>query len=390
MGNVFCGGETTETQLQCYIRQLGVEGKSLPKDIRDLEGWSGLGLGDTTAVVENEKLAEFMLGVLKRPEEVSVSVGALGDAELNKMVDCLKGMAVLENHEGTKLLRLYTKKEYDDMHKPQEKKEEEKKEEEKKDEQEKKEEEKKEEEEEQPNAEEKDKEEEKKEDGTEEKKEEEKPEEPKYKHVTKTEIKKHRKDVSITVETVEPKPMDADDYNKSLSVLAAIQKVEDLKKEAASAKNELESYIYWVKFEGILDNNAMQEFITEEDKTAIETVVEEVTEWVEYGEGSSDSTKKSEYVDAKKKIQEKVSVVTDKKAAKDAEERKALEAELKAKLEEEKKAKEEAAKDEAKPDEEAEEDEGSDEKEAEEPPAADSEKEEDENAEEVQEEGDEL
>eukprot|EP01059_Diplonema_ambulator_P018081 TRINITY_DN3024_c1_g1_i1.p1 TRINITY_DN3024_c1_g1~~TRINITY_DN3024_c1_g1_i1.p1 ORF type:complete len:841 (+),score=324.51 TRINITY_DN3024_c1_g1_i1:98-2620(+) len=271
-----------------------------------------------------------------------------------------------------------------------EKKEEEKKEEEKKDEQEKKEEEKKEEEEEQPNAEEKDKEEEKKEDGTEEKKEEEKPEEPKYKHVTKTEIKKHRKDVSITVETVEPKPMDADDYNKSLSVLAAIQKVEDLKKEAASAKNELESYIYWVKFEGILDNNAMQEFITEEDKTAIETVVEEVTEWVEYGEGSSDSTKKSEYVDAKKKIQEKVSVVTDKKAAKDAEERKALEAELKAKLEEEKKAKEEAAKDEAKPDEEAEEDEGSDEKEAEEPPAADSEKEEDENAEEVQEEGDEL
>eukprot|EP01064_Diplonema_japonicum_P033830 TRINITY_DN6781_c0_g2_i1.p1 TRINITY_DN6781_c0_g2~~TRINITY_DN6781_c0_g2_i1.p1 ORF type:complete len:844 (+),score=297.18 TRINITY_DN6781_c0_g2_i1:39-2570(+) len=181
-----------------------------------------------------------------------------------------------------------------------------------------------------------------KKEGEEEKKEgeeEKKPEEPKYKFVNKTEIKKHRQQADVEVSTVVPHPMGEEDYNKSTTVLEALQKIEDLKKEAAAAKNDLETYIYWVKFEGVLDFEEMQEFITEDNRKAIEAALEEVGDWVEFGEGSNDGTPLSEFVAAKEKLQKEVNVVIDKKKEKEDAERKAIEEEMKAKQKEEKERK---------------------------------------------------
>ena len=95
----------------------------------------------------------------------------------------------------------------------------------------------------------------------------------------------------------------------------------------------------------------MQEFITEADREAISAVVEEVSEWIEYGEGSDDSTKKESFLEMKEKLESAVAVVTDKKTAKENEAKQkesdakaAAEAEAK-KAEDEDKA-EEASKDE--------------------------------------------
>ena len=98
----------------------------------------------------------------------------------------------------------------------------------------------------------------------------------------------------------------------------------------------------------MLDNEDMQEFITEDNREAIVKALEEVSEWAEYGEGSEDSCTKDMYVEKKKVLEEVIGQVTDKKKAKEDEERKAKEAEhlakRKAEEAEKKKAKEEKKK----------------------------------------------
>eukprot|EP01061_Rhynchopus_euleeides_P039178 TRINITY_DN6722_c1_g4_i1.p1 TRINITY_DN6722_c1_g4~~TRINITY_DN6722_c1_g4_i1.p1 ORF type:complete len:794 (+),score=437.93 TRINITY_DN6722_c1_g4_i1:263-2644(+) len=154
-----------------------------------------------------------------------------------------------------------------------------------------------------------------------EEKDEKAPEEPKYKFVNKTEVKKHRKHLQYTVETVAPHPMGESDYNHSVEVLGKLQAIEDVKRAAAAAKNELEAYLYWAKFEGILDNDDMAPFITEEEREEITKVLEDATEWAEYGEGSVEGTKKETFQEKKADLVKVISKVTDKKKAKEDEER---------------------------------------------------------------------
>merc|ERR1712203_34479 len=113
-----------------------------------------------------------------------------------------------------------------------------------------------------------------------------KKEEPKYELVNKTEIRKNKKLLAYATEYVMPLPMVGPNYEASKKVLRALQAIEDKKKEASAAKNDLEAYIYWVKYEGIQDNDAMKEFRTEEDDTALRAVLTQVDEWMEEGEGS--------------------------------------------------------------------------------------------------------
>lgn len=187
---------------------------------------------------------------------------------------------------------------------------------------------------------------EKKEDGA---KEEKKPEKkkPEYKTVNKTEVRKHRKMIVPRTEYVSPMPMTDADYKASGEVLKKLQSIEDKKKEAAAAKNELETYLYWVKYEGILDNEAMKEFMSEEDETALKDVLAKVDEWMEEGDGSSDNTGADAFKEQKKAVEKGVAPITDKKKAKEDAERKAKEEEARKKREAEeaiKKAAEDAKK----------------------------------------------
>eukprot|EP01060_Flectonema_neradi_P016126 TRINITY_DN2271_c0_g3_i5.p1 TRINITY_DN2271_c0_g3~~TRINITY_DN2271_c0_g3_i5.p1 ORF type:complete len:832 (+),score=290.47 TRINITY_DN2271_c0_g3_i5:152-2647(+) len=174
------------------------------------------------------------------------------------------------------------------------------------------------------------------EEATEEKKEAEEEKKPQYKIVQKLNIKKHRKPVSYKITETKPLPMNDEDNQQSKDLLARLQEIEDRKREVSAIKNELEAYIYSLKFETLLDNEDMQEFISDEDREKITAVLEEVSEWIEYGEGSDDSTKKEAFLEKREALEAAVSVVTDKKKAKeDAEKQKEID---------EKKAAEEEAK----------------------------------------------
>eukprot|EP00756_Hemistasia_phaeocysticola_P031459 Hpha_TRINITY_DN16354_c4_g3::TRINITY_DN16354_c4_g3_i1::g.60344::m.60344 len=140
--------------------------------------------------------------------------------------------------------------------------------------------------------------------------------------------------------------MTAADYEKSGTVLKKLQAIEDKKKEAAASKNALETYVYWVKYEGILDTESMEEFIAEEDKERINEALTKCNEWMEDGDGSLDSTVASAFDEQKALVEAAVQPVLDKKKAKEEEALKELEAIRKAKKEEAEKAKAEKKKEE--------------------------------------------
>eukprot|EP01064_Diplonema_japonicum_P039411 TRINITY_DN9869_c2_g1_i1.p1 TRINITY_DN9869_c2_g1~~TRINITY_DN9869_c2_g1_i1.p1 ORF type:complete len:196 (+),score=71.98 TRINITY_DN9869_c2_g1_i1:23-589(+) len=118
MGNMICGGESAETQVSCFTKNLVADGKSIPTEAGDKGGWNNLGLESMAGIDENPKVAEFILKILQHPDQVSVMIGDLDEAEQNKAVACLGGMAVIDTVGESKLLRLYTKQEWDKMHAP--------------------------------------------------------------------------------------------------------------------------------------------------------------------------------------------------------------------------------------------------------------------------------
>lgn len=96
-----------------------------------------------------------------------------------------------------------------------------------------------------------------------------------------------------------PLPMDADDVAASKAILASIDKIEKVKRATATAKNDLETYIQWVKYDGVLGHDEVKELgvFKAEEEDALRSSVKEAQEWLEDGEGSEQSCTLEQFVD---------------------------------------------------------------------------------------------
>jgi molecular chaperone DnaK (HSP70) len=92
-----------------------------------------------------------------------------------------------------------------------------------------------------------------------------------------------------------PAELSAQEWNASEKKLASIWEAEHVKHVRATAKNNLETYIFWIKYEGIGDNAEVAAAASPE---AVQNVMDEVAriqDWLEEGDGNSDSCPAAEY-----------------------------------------------------------------------------------------------
>ena len=106
-----------------------------------------------------------------------------------------------------------------------------------------------------------------------------------------------------------PSPMDADDVAASKAILTAIDKLERLKRATATSKNDLETYIQWVKYDGPLGQDEVKELgvITADEEEALRGTVKEAQEWLEDGEGSEQACTMERFIE---KTEELKKIVT--------------------------------------------------------------------------------
>lgn len=102
-------------------------------------------------------------------------------------------------------------------------------------------------------------------------------------------------DVSATLQWRNPTEQDAEVAAASRAKLGAIWEAEHIKHLRATAKNNLEAYIFWIKYEGVADNAELE---AAAGAAAVQGVLDEVAtiqEWLEDGDGASDHCEAAEY-----------------------------------------------------------------------------------------------
>ncbi|KAH8604272.1 putative Hsp70 protein [Trypanosoma vivax] len=104
----------------------------------------------------------------------------------------------------------------------------------------------------------------------------------------------------------DPAPLSAEEFRKSRDKISQLLEKERRKHEAATAKNNLEAYLYWAKTEGALENETALSYFTSEEVNELRNTLAAVQEWLEDGEGSYDSCGAEEY---EKKLQEIKTIV---------------------------------------------------------------------------------
>eukprot|EP00388_Colpodella_angusta_P004972 GDKJ01015770.1.p1 GENE.GDKJ01015770.1~~GDKJ01015770.1.p1 ORF type:complete len:466 (-),score=78.55 GDKJ01015770.1:90-1304(-) len=87
-----------------------------------------------------------------------------------------------------------------------------------------------------------------------------------------------------------PLPMDSEEIVAAKATMLAIDKLEALKRATATAKNDLESYIQWLKYDGVLGTDEVKELgvITAEEEESLRALAMASQEWLEDGEGQSE------------------------------------------------------------------------------------------------------
>lgn len=120
---------------------------------------------------------------------------------------------------------------------------------------------------------------------------------PEQTHITVTEIQMKRRSTTLTSSTTfrNPAPMASQEILASKSVIAALEKKDKIKRDTATSKNNLETYIQWIRMEGILENAEVESLMNSSMRSMIEETTNEVKEWYEDGEGSYDSCTKLQY-----------------------------------------------------------------------------------------------
>ena len=108
-------------------------------------------------------------------------------------------------------------------------------------------------------------------------------------------MKKRSADVVAALVWEEQRLMDEEDKLSSRVTLSSWEKVERIKKETAQSKNALETYIQFVKNDGVLGNDALRTFLTSEEASQISDTVSSVSDWYEEGDGAVESCTKEEF-----------------------------------------------------------------------------------------------
>lgn len=104
-------------------------------------------------------------------------------------------------------------------------------------------------------------------------------------------MKRKLSPVDVSFKWAWPFLMDGEETAIAKERLTALAKGEELKEAIAVAKNDLETYMQWVKYDGILDNEEMKEkgYLTAEQEETIRAQVKASQTWLEEGPGSEES-----------------------------------------------------------------------------------------------------
>ncbi|CAD2216548.1 Hsp70 protein, putative [Angomonas deanei] len=87
----------------------------------------------------------------------------------------------------------------------------------------------------------------------------------------------------------DPAEPSKEELEKSKEKISLIETSERIKYERAHAKNDLETFIFWAKREGVLENSDVTSKITEKQLEEYAALLEKSLNWLEDGEGSYDS-----------------------------------------------------------------------------------------------------
>lgn len=118
--------------------------------------------------------------------------------------------------------------------------------------------------------------------------------EPETKTIFEIQMKKRSTSLKPSVSKLHGQ-LGAEEEIASKSVLSSLAKADKIKRDTATAKNALETYIQWVRGDGILENEEVSRLIDVTERELISTTTADVKEWYEDGEGSYDSCTKLEY-----------------------------------------------------------------------------------------------
>ncbi|KAG5467611.1 hypothetical protein CUR178_01256 [Leishmania enriettii] len=117
-------------------------------------------------------------------------------------------------------------------------------------------------------------------------------------------------DLTTTLSWRNPTDLTSDETEASQRKLETIWEAEHVKYLRATAKNNLEAYILWVKYEGVGDNAELAAAVP---AAAVQRVMDEATavqEWLEDGEGASDHCAASQYESRLESLREMVAGLT--------------------------------------------------------------------------------
>ncbi|RNE99102.1 hypoxia up-regulated 1 [Trypanosoma conorhini] len=116
--------------------------------------------------------------------------------------------------------------------------------------------------------------------------------------------------ISTAVSFTNPSPLSLEAFQHSREKISLILEKEQMKHEAAVAKNNLEAYVFWAKSEGILGNSTALGLLSAEEAEVLRAKLSEVQEWIEDGICSYEACSKDEF---EKKLQEIKQLVAQKR-----------------------------------------------------------------------------
>eukprot|EP00796_Vickermania_ingenoplastis_P006162 gene6162-4441_t len=115
--------------------------------------------------------------------------------------------------------------------------------------------------------------------------------------VPKTRIRIKNIPLEFSLDWLSPPRISKESFLQSQSKLRFIEAQEEEKHLRSQSKNNLESYIFWAKAEGVLENSSVTSLMGESGVQQFSTLLESTQLWLEEDRGSEDTCSRSEYDD---------------------------------------------------------------------------------------------
>ncbi|EPY26343.1 hypoxia up-regulated 1 [Strigomonas culicis] len=130
---------------------------------------------------------------------------------------------------------------------------------------------------------------------------------PHVKYVYKLKTRKRELHVPATLHWFHPRELTEEEAAHIAERLFAVDEHERVKAERAHARNDLESFIFWAKREGILENTTIVKKTDAKLLGEFEQQLRDALEWLEDGDGSMDSCPTKEYKSLLSQLKEQAS-----------------------------------------------------------------------------------